>query len=147
MAEGIFALVIFGGMLVAGVSYIRTAHRMRTFATTRGRIVGREVVDDINFDNQEAVFGDGGGFTPKYTYTYAVGATTYTGDKLGYATRGYRKRLVEQKLAAMPDEVDVHYDPANPRDAYLELNTPTMGWWFIAGGTLGVLVVVVALLG
>src|SRR3954447_23437850 len=147
MLGAILALLIFAGMLAAGVGYVRTARRMRGFQTTRGRIVGREVVDDINFSNQEPAFGQGGGFTQKFTYTFAVGAKTYTGDKLSYATRGYKESVVEQKLAAMPDEVDVHYDPANPQEAYLELNTPTLGWVFITGGSIGTLVALAVLIG
>src|SRR3954452_537958 len=104
MLGAIFALVIFTGMVAAGVGYVRTARRMRGFQTTRGRIVGREVFDDITFKNQEGVWGDGGGFTPKFTYTYAVGGTTFTGNKLGYTTAGYKRSVVDKKLAAMPDD-------------------------------------------
>ena len=36
-----------------------------------------------------------------------------------------KQESVEQDLAALPDTVDVHYDPADPQDAYLKKHTPT----------------------
>ena len=50
-------------------------------------------------------------------------------------------------MAALPDEVEVHYDPARPDEAYLETNTPRMGYWFVGGGVIGLLIGLVALLG
>jgi len=41
----------------------------------------------------------------------------------------------------------VHYNPASPDEAYLELNTPTIGYWFVAGGALGALIGLVLVLG
>ena len=146
MLAGIFVLVIAAGAIAAGVGYIRTARRMRGFATTRGRIVSREVYDDINFSNVEARFGQGGGFTPKFTYTFEVDRKSYTGDKLGYTTRGYKKSVVEQKLAAMPDDVDVHYNPADPTEAYLETNSATGGWLLMLLGDVLALIGVVLIL-
>jgi hypothetical protein len=36
-------------------------------------------------------------------------------------------------------EVEVHYDPAAPNEAYLETQTPTVGYLLVTGGGLGVL--------
>ena len=148
MLAGIFVLVIAAAAIAAGVGYIRTAKRMRGFATTRGRITGREVYDDINFSNVEPKYGAGGGYTPKFTYTYTVDGKTFTGDKLAYTTRGYKKSIVEQKVAAMPDEVDVHYNPQDPSEAYLQLepNTRT-GWLLIALGDFLTLIALILILG
>jgi Protein of unknown function (DUF3592) len=146
MLAGIFVLVIAVGALAAGVGYVKTARRMRGFQTARGRITSREVYDDITFPNQEAQFGDSGGYRPKYTYAYEVAGKAYNGDKLSYATRGYKKSVVEQKIAAMPEEVDVHYNPDDPSEAYLETNSTTLGWFCIAIGivlALGALVGIV----
>ena len=43
MAAGIALLVISLGAIVAGAGYVRTARRMKTFATVRGRILTRDI--------------------------------------------------------------------------------------------------------
>jgi hypothetical protein len=136
MLAAIFVLVIAAGSLAAGVGYVRAARRMRGFATTRGRITGRATEMVTAVDGREARWGDGGNYAPKFTYTYEVGGRTFSGDRLGYAKRGLKKSIAEQRAAAMPDEVDVHYNPADPADAYLETNTTTLGWVLVALGVV-----------
>lgn len=148
MLAGLFGLLIAAGAIAAGVGQIRIAQRMRGFQTTRGRILTREVYDDINFDNLEAKWGKGGGFTPRYTYSYEIGGIGYTGTKFTYTVRGYKKGIVEQMLREMPDDVDVYYNPDNPSEAYLELEkSPTAGWVIIGAGILSALMGLVFLLG
>jgi len=55
--------------------------------------------------------------------------------------------VAEQRLAAMEDDVVVHYDPASPDDAYLHLNSPRLGYVLLAAGAVGVIVAVIELLG
>jgi hypothetical protein len=142
MLAGLFALLIAAGAIAAGVGQIRIARRMRFFQKTRGRILTREVYDDINFSNQEGKWGKGGGYTPRYTYSYEVGGVPYTGTKFTYTVRGYKKSIVQQMIDAMPDDVDVYYDPDDPGEAYLALEkSPTIGWVLIGTG------VVIALFG
>src|SRR4051794_32781237 len=119
MLAGLFVLLIAGGALAAGAGYVRTARQMRGFQTTRARVVGRETVALVVFDGgkREARWGSGGGYTPKFTYTYEVGGQTYTNDKWTYATRGYKQAIADQKARDMPEDVEVHYNPADPREA------------------------------
>jgi hypothetical protein len=42
-------------------------------------------------------------------------------------------------LDALPDEVDVHYNPATPQEAYLRTNTPRWDYVMAAGGVIGLL--------
>jgi hypothetical protein len=46
----------------------------------------------------------------------------------------------------VPDEVEVHYDPTAPHQAYLQLHTPRIGYALILCGAFGVLVALVSLL-
>lgn len=145
MASAVAILVISCGAIAAGWGYVSTARRMRSFQTTRGRVLAREVAP-IPGGNREGRWGKGGGHRPKVTYAYTVDGVSYTSDRWSYAFRGLRRSVVEQQLAAMPDEVDVHYDPAAPREAYLELHTPRLGNILLAGGAIGAVAALVALL-
>jgi hypothetical protein len=139
MAAAIALLVISLGAILAGQGYVKNGRRMRGYATTRGRVVGRELAR-IAAAGPEGRFGQGGPYWAKATYVFTVDGVEHTSDKTSYAHRGLKKALAEQRLAAIPDEVDVHYDPASPDDAYLEKHTPGMGYWFLAGGGVGVLI-------
>jgi hypothetical protein len=44
VVAAIAIFVISLGAILAGRGYVRTAQRMRSFATTRGRVTAREVV-------------------------------------------------------------------------------------------------------
>jgi hypothetical protein len=146
MLAALFVLVIALGALAAGVGYVRAAHRMRGFKTTKGTVIGREVVAIPPFDRREGRWGRGGGYSPKFTYTYEVGGKGYTGEKLGYATSGLKRSIAEQEAEAMPEQVDVHYSPADPTEAYLRTNSATVGWFLTALGVvlgLGALVALV----
>lgn len=146
MVAAIAILVISLGAILAGRGYVRTARKMRSFATTRGHVTAREVVM-IGGLSREGKWGQGGNYRPQVTYDYTVGGVAYTSDRLSYAHRGLRRNLAEQQLAAIPDEVDVYYDPAAPQEAYLQKHTATLGRYLLAGGGVGVLFGLVLLLG
>ncbi len=145
MAAAIALMVISLGAIVAGRGYVKTARRMRSFATTRGRVLERGI-EAVPGGSREGRWGKGGGFQPKITYTYAVGGVDYTSSRSSYAYRGLKKSLAEQEAAAVPDEVEVHYDPAAPKEAYLHTHTPGIGKGLIAGGIVGVLLAVLILI-
>ena len=112
---------------------------MRSYETTRGRVIKRELAT-VAGDTREGVWGKGGGYRPKVTYVFTVDGVEHTSDKVTYAHRGLRKSLAEQALAAIPDEVDVPLRPrAIPDKAYLDKHSPRMGYWFVGGGILGAL--------
>ena len=144
MASALFLLVLSCGALAAGWGYVRTARRMRGFATTRGTVIARELAT-LTGGYREGRWGKGGNYRPKVTYTYVVDGVTYTSDRSSYAARGFKQSVAEQQLAALPDEVDVHYDPAAPGEAYLETHSPTVGYGLVAGGGLGGLIALVLL--
>jgi len=137
MAAAIALLVISLGAIVAGRGYVKLAGRMRSFETTRGHVTKRGLAT-VAGDTREGRWGKGGGFRPAVTYTYTVDGVAYTSDNTSYAHRGLRRSLAEQALAAIGDDVDVHYDPGDPGQAYLEKHSPRMGYWLIGGGAFGV---------
>jgi len=140
----LFLLAIALGMIVAGRGYVKMSRRMNAFQTTSGTVIGRELAT-VGTDTREAKWGSGGGWRPKVTYTYSVGGVSYTSDKSTYAHRGLKKRLAEQALAATPDEVVVHYDPASPDVAYLEKHNTRLGHWLVGFGILFVLIALIML--
>ena len=144
MASAIFLLVLSVGMIAAGWGYVKTARRMRAFETTRGTVIGRDVTT-LTGGYREGRWGRGGNYRPLVIYTYEVGGVSYTSDRSSYAARGFKRSVVEQQLAALPDEVDVYYDPASPQEAYLERHSPTIGNFLVAGGAVGVLIAVLLL--
>src|SRR5262245_18965872 len=119
---------------------------MRSYATTRGRVTSREVVMMAGL-SREGKWGQGGNYRPKVTYDYTVDGVTYTSDRTSYAHRGLRHSLAEQQLAAIPDEVDVYYDPSAPKEAYLETHSPALGRYLLVGGGIGVLFALILALG
>jgi hypothetical protein len=138
--SAIFLLVLSAGAIAAGAGYIRTSDRMRSFAVTRGTVIARDVQIISTLGGPPAArWGKGGGYAPKVTYTYEVGGVAFTSDRWTYAQRGLRESLARQQADDLPDEVDVHYDPANPREAYLETHSPKLGRWLVVGGIAGLL--------
>jgi hypothetical protein len=134
---GIGLIVISLGAILAGRGYIRIAKRMRSYATTRGRVLERELARTSG--GREGRFGKGGNYRPQVTYAYRVDGVEHTSDKVSYAHRGVRESIALEQLRAIPDEVDVYYDPADPGQAYLEKHAPRTGYWFVGGGVTGVL--------
>jgi hypothetical protein len=131
----VFVLVLAIGAIVAGAGYARKARAMAGFQMTTGRVLARDVVA-ITGDRTEGRWGDGGGWTPRVTYAYSVDGEDLTGDRVAYAPSGLKRSVAERRAAAYPDEVLVWYDPADPRDAYLERHTPRIGRVLVAGGVV-----------
>jgi hypothetical protein len=146
VVAAIALIVISLGAILAGRGYVNTARKMRAFATTRGHVTAREVIMLAGL-GREGRWGQGGNYSPKVTYDYTVDGVAYTSDRISYAQRGLRRSLAEQRLAAIPDEVDVHFNPAAPQEAYLETHTSALGRYLIGGGGVGALFGLVLLLG
>lgn len=142
MASALFLLVLALGAIVAGVGYVRVAYRMRHFRATAGRVIAREVVTVPSGDTTEGRFGQGGGYMPKITYTYTVDGVERVGDRMAYAARGWKRAIAEQRLAAIPDSVEVWYDPSDPREAWIERHSPAIGYALVAGGAVAALAAV-----
>lgn len=134
MFSALFALLLALGMIAAGWGYVSLARRMRTFRSTSGVVVARDVVAVPGLDTREAAFGQGGGYTAQVRYRYTVDGVELESDKTSFALRGWKRSVAERRLASIPDQVLVWYDPAKPSEAYLEKHEPGLGYALIAGG-------------
>ena len=63
-------------------------------------------------------------YTPKVTYTYQVGAQTYSSERVsfGYTTSYGRQKKAQEKLDLYPlnSQLAVYYDPENPAESTLQ---------------------------
>lgn len=98
MISALFILLLSAVAVAVGVGYVRKASAMRGFVSTRGTVIEREVVA-MSGDTGEPSFGQGGGYTQKVTYRFTAGGGEHTSDKLGYATRGYKREVAARRLA------------------------------------------------
>lgn len=146
MALKIIVLIVSCAAIAAGWAYVGAARRMASFGTTRGKVLDREVVA-VPSAGREGRWGNAGGYSPKVTYAYVVDGATYTSDRWSYAIEGLKRSLAEQMLAAVPDEVDVYYDPTTPQLAYLHTHTPRVGYALVGGGVIGLLAALASLFG
>jgi hypothetical protein len=144
MATELFVLLLGLGFAYVGFTYGALARRMRSFRSVSGRVVAREVVVVPTGDTTTGRWGEGGGYTPQVTYLYVVDGVELRSNKIGLAIPGYKRAVAERKLAEIPDEVVVWYDPSKPSEAYLRKHGPALGY---AISTLGVALAIGALVG
>ncbi len=143
MVTQLFALVLGLGISYAGYSYSALARRMRSYKSVPGTVVSREVTTAPGGDTTTGHWGEGGGYTPRVTYTYVVDGTEFRANQLARGVRGYKRAIAERKLGEIPDQVTVWYDPTQPSDAYLHKHGTGFGYAILALGvclTLGALI-------
>lgn len=119
---------LLGGLFAFGSIYqIVQASRTHSWPSTSGIIV-----------ESEAYSGSRGGSKLKVRYSYAVGGTEYTGDRVGYG-RVYSDVGAEETARAYPEgkEVTVHYQPSSPATSVLETGASAGIYAFLAVGLAG----------
>jgi hypothetical protein len=139
MATQLFVLLLGLGFVYVGYAYSALARRMRSYKSVSGRVVAREVVVIPTGDTTTGVWGEGGGYTPQVTYRYVVGGVELESNQTARAIRGYKRAIAEKKLAQIPEQVLVWYDPSKPSEAYLERHGPAFGYAILAAGVVLVL--------
>ena len=115
MIVSIFVIVLGAFLLVGALTLGVKSYRVRGFPRTTGRVVEREIGPSTS-----AQSNTGKVVEPRVRYTYQVNGKEYSGSKIGLDTRAYDPASAKRVLAAIPDEVEVHYNPTNPEEAYLE---------------------------
>lgn len=116
----VYGLVACGLGLVAFWA-ARSMHRLRRrvlgWPSVPGRVTVRQVIRPTDRGRTSAPAFR---FAPDVRYTYRVDGVEYTGDKttLPWSATGSR-RSAEKVLAAIPDDTEVRYDPADPRTSCL----------------------------
>ena len=141
MATAIFVLVFGLALVWVGNMYSSLARRMRSFKSVPGTITRREIAV-MSAGTREGRYGEGGGYTPQVTYRYVVDGVEHESNQLARARSGYKRSVAERKLAEIPDQVVVWYDPDKPSEAYLQKHGPAFGYVILvlgvclAGGAL-----------
>ena len=146
MATELFALFLGFAFTYVGRTYSALSRRMRSFKSVPGKVVAREVVVVPSGNTREGHWGEGGGYTPQVTYRYVVDGVEHQSNRFGHAIRGYKRAIAERKLAEIPEQVVVWYDPSKPSEAYLQRHGTALGYaiWtlgmaLIAGSVIGLL--------
>ncbi len=146
MAAKLFALLLGLAFACVGYAYAALARRMRSFKSVAGRVIAREVVVVPSGDTTEGRWGEGGGYTPRVTYRYVVDGVELESNRTARAVQGYKRAVAQRKLAEIPDEVVVWYDPSKPSEAYLQKHGPGFGYAILALGVTLILGATVSLL-
>jgi hypothetical protein len=147
MATKLFALFLGLAFAYVGSSYSALARRMRSYRSVPGKVIAREVVVVPTGDTTTGVWGEGGGYTPQVTYRYVVDGVELESNKIARAIRGYKRAVAERKLAEIPEQVVVWYDPDKPSEAYLQRHGTAFGYAILALGVALVAGALVSLVG
>ena len=115
MIVPIFILLLGVAGMAAGFSAAAKSYRARQFPTVKGRVVSREIGPNTTARGG----GTGRLVEPRVRYTYSVGGREHVGTRIGLAQEAYDPASAQRALAAIPDEVEVHYNPEAPDEAYL----------------------------
>ena len=90
-------------------------------------------------------------FTLDLTYEYKVEGKTYRGGRispnLATSSSDRDSVVVKQKQYFPSKAVTVHYNPADPNQAYLEYHPPSVWLWYVLGAVFGILAPLLVLFG
>jgi hypothetical protein len=143
MATKLFILCLGVAFALVGNMYASLARRMRSYKSVPGKVIARAVVVVPSGNTTTGKWGDGGGYTPQIAYRYSVDGIERVSNNIPRAVRGYKHAVAERKLAEIPENVVVWYDPDKPNEAYLHKHGPAIGYAIFG---LGVCLVVGTLL-
>jgi hypothetical protein len=103
---------------------------LRDWPTVEGEITDRAL-------ERRPAAGRSAAYVPRFRYRYAVGGVEHRGDTRDLQwSSGWSKRVAERKLHAVPDEVPVRYDPADPARSALEPPGKGDNWFWGAFGVV-----------
>ena len=132
----IFLLVIGAAGAVGGVIMLSTSLKIRSWPVVQGRIVEKGVGPSTTTGASRP----GRYFEPRVTYDYTVDGKAFQGHRIGMTTEAYDEDKARRVVAALPDTVEVHYDPSNPSDAVLQPSAIGMSLLVLIFGAIAVLV-------
>ena len=133
---GLFAIIGFGTILAGIYTYLKGLRIAASWPTTTGRVTHSEMVVSR---------GSRIGYNGYVVFEYSVGAQVYTASTVstsellkisGQSEKEAQHRMDNYPIGAM---VQVHYDPADPTRAVLEM----VGDWSLA--IIGLIFIVFAL--
>lgn len=120
-----------------GLDY-RESAAARGWPAVEGQVISSRVAEETRY------LSSGGGrmtkirqYEPRVTYSYDVGGVSRTGSRVwwGEAQLWDSRAEAERFAAGYPlfQKMPVHYDPADPDEAYLVAQGPSIGWLLLAG--------------
>lgn len=139
----IFLLVLGTVGCFAGVTLLTTSLKVRGWPVTPGKLIERGVGPSTTTGASRA----GRYFEPKVKYTYSVDGRGFTGERLGPATAAYGEEQARKLVQELPEQVQVHYNPQNPAEAFIQATSFLPAVLALAGGVCSLLVGVGLLLG
>ncbi len=128
---GLFFLFGFAG-LWAGLRVSSEVRKGKSWPTVPGKVLSRRLEVAPQLRNPQ--------YEPRAEYRYEVDGKPYTSEQvyLVKGTSGSARRM-QKVLDGLPDEVKVHYDPADPARAYLLVNAPSTSWIMVGAGSFAIL--------
>jgi hypothetical protein len=126
MIFGLLYLAVAALMFIMGRYIHREILEKGSWPTTPGKLLERGLGPKMQATGR-------GTFLPRVKYRYVVNGTEYVGDQC-YLIRGSGglERQVLKLVNDLPETLPVHYDPANPAQAYLLVN-PLSTYWILMG--------------
>jgi hypothetical protein len=132
----LFVIVLSAGALLAGLRATRTSLKVRRWPVVAGRVVDKGVGAATTTGASRA----GRYVEPWAKYTYVVEGKRYTCARIAPTRRAYDADTARRVTDRIPDDVDVHYDPGDPGDAYLQPSSVAVGVGLLVAGGVGALV-------
>lgn len=130
-----YALLVLALGLVTtgfGLQVQRLRRRMLAWPVVRGRLLEKRVAPSQGPAPGPPAYN----WEATVRYEYQVGGTTYTGTQLHLGRFVHTRENAEQLLAALPDPLEVRYDPERPETAYLLPPPAGWSWLLLALGPL-----------
>lgn len=116
--------IAFGAIGVAlGLRGILARRQQLAWPQARGRVQSRDVLQVA-----EATGSREARFTPRPRYTFEVEGQVYTGETLSLLPVALSQEEALAEVRALPDEVQVRYDPRDPTRCLLQPEVATFSW-------------------
>ena len=145
MIQGIL-MALVGLVCLWGARYwVHLRGRVGAWPVVRGRVTARKAIQPTDRGRTSVPAFR---WSPEVRFSYRVGGASYVGDKIWLPWSWTNtRRKAEGFLATIPDDVDVRYDPADPKTSCLYApRVSNVLWYAIPGvvlltlGSLGLLV-------
>jgi hypothetical protein len=132
--------VAMGGVAVFAAFYVSSElRRGKDWPTVPGAILERRVGERMGTRSPS--------FLPQVTYAYSVDGHAYQNDQVYVIRRtGGLEDQIQTLVDGLPDPVPVHYNPDQPSESYLLMNSMTTFWVTLGAGALGLLIGLLQLL-
>jgi hypothetical protein len=118
------------GLGSGGIGAIRKAKAAAAWPTVPGKLLSSEVVAHTGIHSGRRGSKGQASYQPVVRYSYSVGGKELSGATIGLVDVRGSKAAVERKIAAFASgkELAVHYDPADPKRALLDVTAAGSGW-------------------